>query len=118
MKVYGTGWEIGQLSKKPTAGEALITQGLGDVGAMNAVDSLGKELTVFPGAVPDFDGTDAGALAVVDDRPTLDGNGESEQFIFCREVNVAAVALRGGACWRVGENGDAAWWLWLRASPF
>ena len=73
---------------------------------MNAVDSLGKELTIFPGAVPDFDGTDAGALAVVDDRPTLDGNGESEQFIFCREVNVAAVALRGGTCWRVGENGE------------
>ena len=80
------------MSDEAAAGEALITQGLGDVGAMNAVDSLGKELTVFPGAVPDFDGADAGALAVVDDRPTLDGNGESEQIIFCRVINVAAVA--------------------------
>ena len=77
-KVYGAGREIGELSDEAAAGEALIAQGLGDVGAMNAVDSLGKELTVFPGAVPNFDGTDAGSLAVVDDRPTLDGNGESE----------------------------------------
>ena len=92
MKVYGTGGEIGQLSKKPTAGEARIAEFFRDVRAINAVDSLGKELTVFPGAVPDFDGTDAGALAVVDDRPALDGNGESEQFIFCRVINVAAVA--------------------------
>ena len=70
------------MSDEAAAGEALITQDLGDVGAINAVDSLGKELTVFPGAVPNLDGADAGALAVVDDRPTLDGNGEIREVHF------------------------------------
>ena len=44
----GPAGRSGELSDEAAAGETLIAEDLGDVGAMSAVDSLGKELTVFP----------------------------------------------------------------------
>ena len=80
MKLDGACREVGKSGIEAAGGEAWVAEGLSDIWPIDTIASLGKELTLFTGTIPNLDGAYAGTILTASyGGPPLNREGKAMQ---------------------------------------